>query len=483
MASGKPIKVLLAASEVWPLRKTGGLADVAYALPRALGRRGADARVVMPAYRDTLAALDAPVEIARLEVRGQTFSIWEGGLRGHELTVWLVDCPGLYARDARDPYHDPSGEPFGDNAWRFGCFSEAIARLALGAGGWTPDVLHLNDWQTGLAALWTARAGHRPRTLFTIHNLAYQGVFPRAAFEALGLPEDTWSPEGVEYWGQLSCMKAGIVHADLVTTVSPSYAAEICTPAFGCGLDGLLRTRAHKLVGVLNGIDTEAWDPAQDPHLARRYSIDSLTHGKRENRRALAAELGLAQAPESLLIGWIGRLTEQKGSDVLLQALPELLQLPVQLAILGAGERLQERALESAASQHPDRLGLRIGYDEGLAHRIEAGCDAFLMPSRFEPCGLNQMYSQRYGTVPLVRRVGGLADTVTDANPQTLADGTATGVCFENTDVNGLLYAVRRAIELRAAGEDWKRMQIAGMSRDFSWEQAADRYLELYRAG
>lgn len=476
------MRVLFAASECWPLIKTGGLADVAYALPLALATAGHDLRVVLPAYRGLIDQLSSARRVGQLDIRGQVFGIVEGQLPGTALSVWLVDAPYLYARDG-DPYRDASGRDFADNAWRFGCFCEAIHALALGAiGGWRADVVHANDWQTGPALSWLSLAPQPPRRVFTIHNLAYQGYFGREAFDFLGLPSSLWNPEGVEMYGGFSFMKAGITGADVITTVSPTYASEIQTPAYGCGLDPLLRSRAARLVGIANGIDTAAWDPAHDPLLVRRYSVGSLRQGKNANKRDLQSQLALADDVDAPLIGIVTRLAEQKGSDLILGALDGLMAAHprLQFALLASGDRAQEQAWRDAAARYPQRIGVQLRYDESLAHRIEAGADLFLMPSRFEPCGLNQMYSQRYGTVPVVRRTGGLADTVVDATDQTLADGSATGVMFNDADAGAVRWAVDRALALRAGGPRWKAMQVAGMQRDFGWDQAAQRYLALY---
>ena len=402
------MRVLFAASECWPLIKTGGLADVAYALPLALATAGHDLRVVLPAYRGLIDQLSSARRVGQLDIRGQVFGIVEGQLPGTALSVWLVDAPYLYARDG-DPYRDASGRDFADNAWRFGCFCEAIHALALGAiGGWRADVVHANDWQTGPALSWLSLAPQPPRRVFTIHNLAYQGYFGREAFDFLGLPPSLWNPEGVEMYGGFSFMKAGITGADVITTVSPTYASEIQTPAYGCGLDPLLRSRAARLVGIANGIDTAAWDPAHDPLLVRRYSVGSLRQGKNANKRHLQSQLALADDVDAPLIGIVTRLAEQKGSDLILGALDGLMAAHprLQFALLASGDRAQEQAWRDAAARYPQRIGVQLRYDEALAHRIEAGADLFLMPSRFEPCGLNQMYSQRYGTVPVVRRTG-----------------------------------------------------------------------------
>jgi len=475
-----PFRLLFASSEIVPLAKTGGLADVAAALPTALATLGADVRIVMPAYRGSLARLGSTERIGEVEARGHVFGIWQGALPGHGTPVWLLDCPLLYDREG-DPYHDGAHQPWPDNAWRFGCFSEAVAKLAMGDGaGWRADVVHCNDWQTGLVPAWLSLQPARPRCVYTIHNLAYSGQFDRATFDALGLPPAWWSPQGVEFYGNLSFMKAGLVFSDVVTTVSPSYAQEILTPAFGNGLDGLLQSIRHKLHGILNGVDTEVWNPATDALIAQTYTLETVTAGKRANRHALQRALGLPLDESAVVIGLVGRLTEQKGIDLILAALDELLKLPIQLALLGSGDKAYEAGFMEAAQRAPDQIGLRLGYDESLAHLIEAGADLFLMPSRFEPCGLNQMYSQRYGTIPVVRRVGGLADTVVDATTATIASGQATGVSFDNADAGGLLYGIRRAVQLAAHAPTRLALQQAGMSRDYSWARSAAEYLALY---
>ena len=475
------MKLLFASSEYAPLIKTGGLADVAAALPAALLSLGLDVRVILPAYRGLVDRLEQRRRLGELDVRGQRFTLLEGRLPDSRLKLWLLDCPVLFDRPG-DPYHDEHREPWGDNAWRFGCYCEAVARIAGGeAAGWRADVVHANDWQSGLVPAWLSRLPKPPRSVFTIHNLAFQGQYGGDQFLYLGLPGEWWHPERLEYYGGFSFLKGGVVFCDALTTVSPTYALEIQTPSFGHGMDGLLRACAGKLSGILNGIDTEVWNPSSDPLIARRYSLASVTQGKRANKQALQAELALETDESLVLIGMISRFAHQKGTDLPLAALAELLKQPVQFAVLGSGDRSEERGWRTAAVRHPGRVAVRVAYDEGLAHRIEAGADLFLMPSRYEPCGLNQMYSQRYGTLPLVHRVGGLADTVVDATPATLADGSASGVCFNNADTGGVLYGVRRGVELLAEPRKRLAMRRAAMARDFSWTRAAQDYLALYQ--
>lgn len=473
------MRILFAASEALPFSKTGGLADVAQALPSALQSLGVDVRLVTPAYRGALTRLLAAAEIAQLSVRGHQLRVLQGRGPGDAHTSWLLDCPALYDRGGT-PYVDEHGNDHPDNPERYAVFCEAIAQLATGAvPDWSADCIHLNDWQTGLVPLYLA-AARRPRIVFTIHNLAYQGVYDRATYERLGLPAQHWHMHGLEFHGNFSFLKAGLIFADALTTVSPTYAQEIQTPAFGHGLDGVLRERSGILHGLLNGIDDAAWNPQTDLALTAPYDERSLAKRKPANRAALLASFGLPDDGR-LLLGVISRLAHQKGTDLLLAARTQLATLPVQLVVLGSGDRAQERALRDWATAEPGRVAVRIGYDEDLAHRINASVDCIVMASRYEPCGLNQMYAQRYGTVPVVRRIGGLADSVVDATPATLADGSATGIQFEHADVDGLLYGIRRALELRAQPAAWRRIQRAGMQRDFSWRQAASAYLALYR--
>lgn len=476
------LRVLFASAEALPFSKTGGLADVAFSLPAALVRLGVDLRVVTPAYRGALERLRAPRVVTRLQVRSQTFTIWEGRVEPGGWTAWLVDCPSLYAR-AGTPYGDEQGREHRDNAWRYACYSDATAQLALGVPGldWQPHIAHLNDWHSGLAALWIGHQATRPALVFTIHNLAYQGLFGRDQYDALGLPAARWRPDALEFHGGFSFMKAGLLHADAITTVSPTYAREIQTPELGERLDGVLRERAAILCGILNGIDAETWNPAIDVHLPTRYDATTVVAGKRANKLALQAEMGLECNVARPLLAYVGRLAHQKGADLLLGAADWIAEHGVQLAMLGSGDKALEQAFETWSRRTPGAVGVRIGYDESLAHRIEAGADFFLMPSRYEPCGLNQMYSQRYGTVPIVRRTGGLADTVVDARAETIASGHATGIHFEHADIGGVRYGLGRALELLGQDKTWRRMQQRGMQRDFSWAEAARSYLSLYR--
>ncbi|HMA10537.1 MAG TPA: glycogen synthase GlgA [Steroidobacteraceae bacterium] len=483
------MKILFVASEAYPLVKTGGLGDVLYSLPHALHARGADVRLLLPGYRALLHQLDEVRILGWIEVRGAeglvSARILETRHPGYAFPLWIVDCPQLFHR-AGNPYVSASGQDWPDNAERFAVFARAAALLAQDALdlGWQPQVVHTHDWQTGLVGAFLADQPLRPKTVFTIHNLAYGGYFSHSDFVRLQLPSAWWTHEGVEFHGGFSMLKAGIVYADAVTTVSPTYAAEICTAEFGYGLDGLLRSRQHKLHGILNGIDAAIWNPSTDVHLPAHYSAGRIQPGKRRNKQALlerflpSADDAAMQAP---LLGLVGRLVEQKGVDWMLAALPVLLaETDARVALLGSGQAAYEQKLLRLAQQHPGRVMVEIGYDEPLAHLIEGGADMFLMPSRFEPCGLNQMYSLRYGTPPIVFKTGGLADTVVDANAATLDDGSATGFVFDTPDVAGLLEAVRRALDLYRQPAQWRRLQQAGMRQSFDWSESAGHYLALY---
>jgi starch synthase len=471
------MEILFVASEVAPWSKTGGLADVAGALPRALAARGHAVTVVTPRH----AAIDpsgealAPLHAA-VRVRGEATTLWvkDGPVRTcfveHER--YFGSRRGLYGEGHRE---------YADNGERFAYLARAA--LAVPAAlGLKPRILHVNDWQTGLLPFLLRHEHARDpglagaRTVFTIHNLAYQGVFPKQVVPALGLPWEVFRYEAMEFFDRLSFMKAGLTYADALTTVSPTYAREILTPQGGAGLDGLLRHRQADLTGILNGIDVQEWDPARDPHLAAPYSARDLS-GKARCKAALQAELGLPARPDVPLLGVVSRLTEQKGMDLIAAALPAITARELQVAVLGSGEPIYQEALRRAAREHPGRVAVRIGFDEPLAHRIEAGADLFLMPSRFEPCGLNQMYSLRYGTVPVVRAVGGLADTVEDY------DGWSRGTGFRFTEYapHALVTAVRRALDVFRDRRAWRGLVARGMAEDNSWERSAGRYEALYR--
>ena len=450
------MKILFVTPEYAPFAKAGGLGDVSAALPAALRALGLQVDVLLPAYSEVLARLDGASEVAAFEELGSDCRL----LRQDHLLA--LRCAALYERDGT-PYQDASGADWADNALRFGLLSKVAARLARDY-----DVLHCNDWQAALAPVYEERTP----SVLTVHNLAFQGVFDREWLARLGLPEACFSVDELEFHGRLSFLKGGLVHADAITTVSPGYAREIQSEEYGSGLDGLLRARSDRLSGIINGIDTTVWDPAKDPHLAARYDEDALER-KGANKAALQRRVNLQVDPDVPLLGFIGRLTHQKGADLIAAAADELAALPAQLVFLGRGERGFELAAAAAAARHPGRVAAAIGFNEELAHLIEAGADIFLMPSRFEPCGLNQMYSQRYGTPPVARATGGLADTIRDGE---------TGFLFERPQSVALVAAVRRALELYRNPARWREMQRAGMRRDFSWAVPARRYADLYAA-
>ncbi|MDD3762039.1 MAG: glycogen synthase GlgA [Nevskiales bacterium] len=478
-----PQQILFTSSELFPLVKTGGLADVVGSLPAALAALGADLRIAVPAYRGWRDQVCDVRGIGRIATPVHAFDMWQARHPQIDVPLYLFDAPALFDRPG-DPYHDEHHHAWPDNGARFGAFADAVAQAVVQRAdpAFDPDVVHAHDWQTGLVMPWLAERGASATRIFTIHNLAYQGVFPETLARTLNLPPHWWHMEGVEFHGHLSQLKAGITYADAVTTVSPSYAREVQTPAFGFGFEGLLQSRAHRLHGIANGIDDRTWDPARDPLIAKRYNSVRVMSGKQANKLALQTELGLAQDDAPALIGVITRFAHQKGIDLVIDAMEALMTMPVQLVILGSGDRAIERELRHHAHAAPDRIALHYGYDEGLAHRIVAGADVFLMPSRFEPCGLTQMYAQRYGTVPVVHRTGGLADTVVDADADSLDAGTATGIQFLNADAGGVIYGIDRALQLRRDAAVWKRLRRTGMARDFSWRHVAARYLELYRS-
>ncbi|GHD47144.1 starch synthase [Marinobacter persicus] len=475
------MRILFATSEVFPLVKTGGLADVSASLPEALCRAGHDCQIILPGYPRAMAVAreNNATALACFRQGQYDVTLWKTTLPGTPVTLWLVDCPVLFDRHGDSPYQDEHGQDWWDNAHRFQLFARTCAMLALGQLNlsWQPDVVHCNDWQTGLVPVFLRENPDPPATVFTIHNLAYQGLFPHETFRALALPDSLWHFERLEFHGRLSFIKGGLVYADAVTTVSPTYAREIQTPVLGYGLDGLLRHRSDRLTGILNGIDARVWDPNQDTCLPHHYSAGELD-GKARCRSALQAELGLNTGSAPLL-GFVGRLVEQKGLDWLLEILPHLLKRGCQFALLGSGEARYQQPLQALARDWPGQLSLTLGYDEALAHRITAGADLFLMPSKFEPCGLNQMYSLRYGTLPVVHGVGGLNDTVFD--PTEAPPGKANGFVFRKPGPAALLAVTERALATRQHPDSWRQLQKTGMQADYSWNGRAGDYLALYR--
>ncbi|MFA0741943.1 MAG: hypothetical protein DFNUSKGM_002062 [Candidatus Fervidibacter sacchari] len=472
-------RILFVASEMFPLAKTGGLADVIGALPKALAKRGNDVRVLMPKYRATFSVDHRTERVVDLpQIQFGNFALGCGidesdVLKGDGVTVYLIEHFGLYDRDRLYGYEDD---------WvRFGLLSKVALELPK-AINWRPDIIHCHDWQSGLVAAYlkTLYSGDPffsdTATVFTIHNLAYQGNFDPSVREALGLPPETFQMHGLEFRGRLSFIKGGLYYADMLTTVSPRYAQEIQTEEFGEGMHGLLQDRAKqgRLVGILNGIDYEVWNPKTDEFLPVRYDSRTFVKGKATNKEALLKRVGLSDSGE-MVIGIVSRLAHQKGFDVVIEAAEALMKLPIKLVVLGAGE--QEPMFAELQKRYPEKVATRLGVvDEELAHLIYAGADAFLMPSRFEPCGLGQMISMRYGTAPIVHAVGGLADTVQDFNPQTK---TGNGFAFTGLTAANLVAAIERALSVYQDRRLWQTLQRNAMKADFSWDKSAQGYESL----
>ena len=478
------MKVLHVAAEVFPLVKTGGLADVVAALPAALAQQGADVRLLLPGLPAVMDGVQGVRVVANI---GACFGavnvrLLLARMPQTELPVYVVDAPYLYRRGG-SPYQDSEGQEWSDNLQRFALLGWVAAHLAADDAdpAWVPHIVHAHDWHAAMACAYMANHGPTSaRSVYTVHNLAFQGLFPMRDWHMLGLPSDLLSADGLEFHGQLSFMKAGLRFADHITTVSPTYAREITTHAFGCGLEGVMRSREGHISGILNGIDTEIWNPASDPAIAVRYDAKRL-QGKLACRQALQAELGLAPDPDALLVTIVSRLTSQKGLDLVLAALPEWVAGGVQLAVQGTGEPALEAAFRMAQVVHPGKVHVHIGYDEPRAHRLVAGADAIAVPSRFEPCGLTQMYGLRYGTLPIVRRVGGLADTVRD-DGAVVGDlkAPANGFVFDAATPAALVQVVQRAVAARKAGEPWARRVQTAMAESLSWDKPARDYLRLY---
>lgn len=497
------MKVLFATSEVWPLLKTGGLGDVSYSLPHALKEKNHDVRLVLPAYRDILNKLDSFKTLGWLQLSlagiSRDVRILEAKHPQFEMPIWLVDYQQLFDREG-NPYTHANGYDWPDNAERFTLFSQAVAALSLDKlnKGWKADVVHCNDWQTGLVAAFLDQEPERPRRIFTIHNLAYSGSFSQEEYNRLRLPSAWWSMEGVEFYGNLSMLKAGIVYSDAVTTVSPTYAKEICTAEFGYGLEGVLSSRKYKLSGILNGIDTKVWNPATDSLIPFNFTAQCRNPGKQKDKKALLESYGITANKEQLdapLLGLVSRLVEQKGIDMVVEAIPAILaETNANFVIIGTGHAYIEAQLKQLNKKYPERVSVTIGYDEEKAHLLEAGCDIFLMPSRFEPCGLNQMYSLSYGTLPIVNRTGGLADTVIDVDDvvndigddsEAIEEGInqlskPNGFVLDKPNRKELIRTIHRALSLFEDKKSWQQLQRNAMTQDFSWEKSADAYIDIY---
>ncbi len=478
------MNVLQVSAEIFPLLKTGGLADIAGALPAALNAAGCEVRVLLPGFAPILADLQSVEVLAELTAPwGERVVLRHGVLASLGLRAYVIDAPHLYVR-AGTPYEDAQRQPYHDNHLRFALLGWVAARLACGLDAhWQPAVVHSHDWHAALTSAYLAfgpTQGRRVASVYTVHNLAYQGVFAPIHFFDLGLPTHAFSVNGLEFHGQLSFMKAGLYFADHITTVSPTYAREIQTPEQGCGLDGLLRARAHDLSGILNAVDESVWNPASDPAIPHRFDAQKLA-GKARCKAALQQELGLAPEPDAPLFGVVSRLTEQKGLHLVLAVLDALIARGGQLVVLGNGDAALEAAFRERAFSYPQAVSVRIGYDEAYAHRIFAAIDVTLVPSRFEPCGLTQMYGLKYGSLPLVHRVGGLADTVVDCALEHLADGTANGFVFDDFTPEALDRAMRRALALYERKSEWRGVRQRAMQQPLGWDQAAAQYVALYR--
>jgi starch synthase len=475
------MRVLFATSELAPLIKTGGLADVSAALPVALREQGVDVRVLLPGYPKVLAALPS---LERVAVFNSLPAFPEArllsGILPDGVPIFVIECPELFQRGG-GPYQDEQGHDWIDNPVRFGLLSKIAAVLGSAESPleWRPEVVHCNDWQTGLTPAYLNFAEEPAPCVITIHNLAFQGMFPAHTIMNVGLPWQCFQPSGVEFYGHLSYMKAGLNYSKHITTVSPSYANEIQSDELGFGLQGLLRSRSADLTGILNGIDNVEWNPAKDPHLTAPYDAEDLT-GKAINKASLQQRMGLHIEPETPLFGLVSRFTNQKGLDLVLEIAPQLVASGAQLVFLGSGDADMQRRVLELVHQHSGSISAYVGFDEALSHQIEAGADLFLMPSRFEPCGLNQMYSQRYGTPPIVHATGGLIDSVVDCQPDTLASGQASGFVFYEMSAIELMRAAQRALKVYRKKPMWQAVQTNGMKKDFGWHKSAEMYQAIY---
>lgn len=478
------MKVLQVSAEIFPLLKTGGLADIAGAMPAALNAQGCEVRVLLPGFAPIMADLQSASVLAELTAPwGEQVVLRQGVLGALDIRAYVIDAPHLYHR-AGTPYEDEQRQPHHDNHLRFALLGWVAAQLACGLDGhWQPAVVHSHDWHAALTSAYLAfgpSQGRRVASVYTVHNLAYQGVFAPIHFYDLGLPAHAFSVNGVEFHGQLSFMKAGLYYADHITTVSPTYAREIQTPEQGCGLDGLLRARAHDLSGILNAVDESVWNPATDSAIAYAFDAENPA-GKAFCKAALQQELGLTVDADAPLFGVVSRLTEQKGLHLVLAVLDALLARGGQLVVLGTGDAALEAAFLARAAARPHAVSVRIGYDEAYAHRIFSASDVTLVPSRFEPCGLTQMYGFKYGSLPLVHRVGGLADTVVDCALEHLADGTSNGFVFNDFTPQALELALRRALALYQRPTEWHVVRQRAMALSLGWHKAAAQYVALYR--
>jgi starch synthase len=477
------MSILFATSEYYPLVKTGGLADVSSALPGALLETGQDVTVVLPGYGSVLEKLGNPIQEFEFtdHLLPDDVSVREYSNPHDDVPLLVVCSDALFNRDG-GPYTDSNGSDWPDNAQRYAHFCRAVVNLlspSLSPYTKPFDIVHCNDWQTGLVPAFVALYGLETHTVFTIHNLAYQGIYDRFTFDALGLPPEWWQFEALEFYGNFSFLKAGVVFSNWVTTVSPTYSREILEEPLACGMSGLLQHYQNKLVGILNGVDYQLWDPATDPHVTFHYDSESIAE-KLKNKLDLQRHKGLRLSKSAPLIGVVSRLVHQKGMDWVLSAMEQLQKEKVQWVILGSGDGYLETRLRQLAEANPKTMSVTIGYNEALAHQIEASADLFAMPSRYEPCGLNQIYSLRYGTLPIVRATGGLIDTVVDVNEASVEQETATGFVFTEESSDAFLETVRRATAFYSKRKTWNKIQIRAMAQNFDWSSSARSYLELY---
>ncbi len=497
----RPLNILVAASEVAGYAKTGGLADVAAALPVALARRGHNVAVVMPYHRAVRygkRTTEVTPYTANVAVGHRTLAcrIHRSVLPNSNVPIYFVDAPDYFDRDdnarGKGLYQQtmPSGykSDYPDNAERFVFFSRAVLEVA-SAVGFAPDILHANDWQTGLVPVYLEEVyRQRPefqntRSVFTIHNIAYQGMFNRGVMDITGLPNWLFNHNQLEFHGHLNCLKSGIVYSSVVNTVSPTYSREIQTPEYGCGMEALLQLTQHKLRGIVNGVDYSEWNPASDPHLVQTYDETTVKAGKAANKIELQNHFGLPTDPDRPVLGMVARLVSQKGLDLVMSAAPGFLDLGCQLVFLGDGDREYHDQLQSFRDKHPNQVGIYLGFHEPLAHLVEAGSDLFLMPSRYEPCGLNQIYSLKYGTPPVVRATGGLADTIVNASEENMAANRGTGFSFVDYTASALFETVKWAVGLmRTRPDDFHKIVVRAMQQDWSWDRSAAEYEAMYRS-
>ena len=472
------MEVLSVTSEIYPLIKTGGLADVTGALPLALQKHGVTMRTLVPGYPVVVQALENATTVHDFKtLMGGAATLLSGKAKG--LDVFVLDAPHLFDRPG-NPYLGPDGKDWPDNAQRYAALSQVAADLSRGVlCNYKADILHLHDWQSALAAVYVKYRGG-PKTIVTVHNIAFQGQFPPAYFGILDLPPQAFAIDGLEFYGNVGYLKGGLSCASAITTVSPTYANEICTSAYGMGLEGLLQSRRAQLIGIVNGIDTQVWNPETDSTLSAHYSAKDFSN-RQINKREIEKRFKLEKG-EGIIHGVVSRLTWQKGMDIFASLLDWLVGSGARLAVVGTGEEAIETAFKAAALRHPGRIGVVTAYDEELSHLVQGGCDTMLVPSRFEPCGLTQLYGLRYGCVPVVARTGGLADTIIDSNDAALAAGVATGIQFSPVDGPSLQNALARTANLYSKKALWKTIQARGMGADVSWDHSAAAYVDLYKS-